>query len=125
MKTPEQNRASCREYYKNHKKEKAEYSKKYYQKNKNKLYKYKKNWLCGKRKRILDFKINGYCVDCGYKGEKYPSVLEFDHIGTDKVFAISQGSSYSWEAIMKEISKCELVCANCHRIRTANRRKVK
>jgi hypothetical protein len=46
-------------------------------------------------------------------------VLEFDHMG-DKLFTVAKGLyDHSWEAVLSEIAKCEVVCANCHRRRTA------
>jgi len=63
---------------------------------------------------------SGGCSDCP---ETNPIVLEFDHL-RDKTHNISEmcRSTYSIEAIQQEIDKCEIVCANCHRIRTHNRR---
>jgi hypothetical protein len=58
------------------------------------------------------------CVDCG---ESDPMVLEFDHL-RDKKFSISQGlQSRNWQSVLDEIAKCEVVCANCHRRRSARR----
>jgi hypothetical protein len=58
------------------------------------------------------------CVDCG---ETDPIVLEFDHIG-HKEFAIAAGiRRHSWRAVLDEIAKRDVVCANCHRRRTAVR----
>lgn len=58
------------------------------------------------------------CVDCG---ETDPLVLEFDHLG-GKEFNISRGlRNTSWQRLIDEIAKCEVVCANCHRRRTALR----
>lgn len=58
------------------------------------------------------------CVDCG---EGDPLVLEFDHLG-DKQFSVGRGiRERPWKAVLAEIEKCEVVCANCHRRRT-NRR---
>jgi hypothetical protein len=58
------------------------------------------------------------CVDCG---EGDPLVLEFDHL-RDKAFNISEGLvDRGWQAVLAEIAKCEVVCANCHRRRTAQR----
>ncbi len=49
-------------------------------------------------------------------------VLEFDHL-KDKAFNIGASlSGRSWASILDEIAKCEVVCANCHRRRTARRR---
>lgn len=61
------------------------------------------------------------CVDCG--GEFPPVAMDFDHRdGEQKIGNISllvnQGSEH---ALMKEIAKCDLVCSNCHRVRTAIR----
>jgi hypothetical protein len=59
------------------------------------------------------------CVDCG---ETDPVVLEFDHL-RDKAFAIGPAlSQRRWQSILDEMEKCEVVCANCHRRRTARRR---
>ena len=56
------------------------------------------------------------CVDCG---ETNPIVLEFDHV-QNKLFAISSSSRrYTLGVVKIEIDKCEVRCANCHRIKTA------
>ena len=58
------------------------------------------------------------CLDCG---EDDPVVLEFDHVG-EKEFSIGHAlKSYKWQRILDEIERCEVVCANCHRRRTARR----
>lgn len=60
------------------------------------------------------------CADCG---GRFPTVcMDFDHRpGTEKKFSVSGASSRKHEAIMDEVAKCDVVCANCHRIRTAAR----
>lgn len=58
------------------------------------------------------------CVDCG---ETDIVVLEFDHL-RDKKFGIAQGlRDREWQSVLDEMAKCEVVCANCHRRRTARR----
>jgi helix-turn-helix protein len=59
------------------------------------------------------------CVDCG---EADPLVLEFDHL-RDKRAAVSwlRVTAHGRPALLEEISKCEVACANCHRRRTARR----
>jgi hypothetical protein len=70
------------------------------------------------RKQILlEYLLAHPCVDCP---EKDPVVLEFDHLG-DKLFDISDGLMRPLEIFLEEISKCEVVCANCHKRRTAKR----
>ena len=62
------------------------------------------------------------CKDCG---RKYPScAMDFDHReGTIKRFCISEcAANFSIESLKREVLKCDVVCANCHRIRTWNRR---
>lgn len=58
------------------------------------------------------------CNDCGIKYPYY--VMDFDHrIPSQKSFTIASNiSKYSLDQIKNEISKCDIVCANCHRIRT-------
>jgi len=61
------------------------------------------------------------CVDCG---TQYPAVcMDFDHRPTEKkAFNISQQwRSISFAELKAETDKCDVVCANCHRIRTADR----
>ncbi len=49
-------------------------------------------------------------------------VLEFDHL-RDKRFNIgAKLVTYPWVDVLEEIAKCDVVCANCHRRRTAQRR---
>lgn len=55
------------------------------------------------------------CMRCGIKD---PRVLDFHHVnGKDKLFGIGGfRRAVGFEQIKKEIEKCEVVCANCHRI---------
>ncbi len=111
--------------YKN-KKDQARCSRKYYLANKEKIKQSAR--LSNKRRmeRNREF-VNNYlknhpCVDCG---ENNIIVLEFDHIRGQKINAIAnmKGSYYSISTIKREIEKCEVRCANCHRIKTFERRK--
>jgi hypothetical protein len=64
------------------------------------------------------------CCDCGKSFEV--CCMDFDHReGTEKEYNVGTmfAHHYSKELIEKELGKCDLVCANCHRIRTRNRRK--
>lgn len=73
-----------------------------------------------KKDAINKIKEASPCTDCGIKYPYY--VMDFDHI-RDKSFGISKMSwRSSLKNIMAEIDKCELVCSNCHRIRTQARR---
>lgn len=60
------------------------------------------------------------CADCS---GAFPLVcMDFDHVRGEKLFTIS--SSYvnvSMAVLLEEIAKCDVVCANCHRIRTSKR----
>lgn len=66
-------------------------------------------------------KLEAGCHDCGYN--EYPEALDFDHVRGDKEFNIGSGNTYTIERLLAEIEKCEVVCANCHRLRTAERRR--
>jgi len=75
---------------------------------------------------IQEYKRDRACMDCGFSGKDFPYVLDFDHLdgGVSKKFTIGSWSQsvLSIEAIVREIEKCELVCANCHRIRTFSKK---
>lgn len=68
------------------------------------------------------YKMSMGCADCGYN--EHPAALDFDHKpDTDKIRDIKSGQQFGWQALMDEVAKCEVVCANCHRIRTSERRR--
>jgi hypothetical protein len=100
----------------------AEYNRAHYLANRD-LYirRARKRAIAVTRERIallIDYFRTHPCVDCR---ETDPLVLEFDHLA-DKAFTISEGlRDRSWTAIVEEMAKCEVVCANCHRRRTAQR----
>jgi hypothetical protein len=70
--------------------------------------------------RIIRSAKNRPCADCGNSYPYY--VMDFDHVHGDKKFTIGDKRKGSTERIVAEIEKCEVVCANCHRIRTFGRR---
>jgi hypothetical protein len=73
---------------------------------------------------VDEYKLSKGCADCGYNA--HPAALDFDHRpGTAKVRDIKRGNTFGWQALLAEIEKCDVVCANCHRIRTVNRRRRK
>lgn len=103
---------------------KNEYNKIWYEKNKDNhkanvrrnAERYKEQFVS----LVNEHKAKG-CTDCGNVYPPY--VMDFDHLeDTDKVSNIAWMSGWSMEKIKTEIAKCEVVCANCHRIRTHNRR---
>lgn len=71
--------------------------------------------------KIQDLKAETGCTDCGIIDRR---VLDFDHIGSDKIADVSEliRRGHAWPKISAEIAKCEVVCSNCHRIRTWERR---
>jgi hypothetical protein len=69
---------------------------------------------------VGDIFRNTSCHDCGVKNI---IVLQFDHRDpSEKTYDISRliQSGASLKRIQEEVSKCDIVCANCHCIRTAN-----
>lgn len=72
------------------------------------------------QKFLLEYLGKHPCVDCG---ESDVVVLEFDHIKGDKKKGVAKmvREGLSLQTIQKEIDKCEVVCANCHKKRTYSR----
>ena len=62
------------------------------------------------------------CQDCGWRS--WPRGLDWDHVRRRKLAGISEmiANRRPLTLIMIEMEKCDVVCANCHRIRTCNRR---
>jgi hypothetical protein len=65
------------------------------------------------------------CADCSWA--KWARGLDWDHVRGPKVatIAIMIGRLDAWQVVQAEMEKCDVVCANCHRIRTCERRKVR
>ena len=74
------------------------------------------------RSIINEIKLNSGCVDC--EGTFPPSVMDFDHVRGTKKYGIAEMVSMAMplDTILKEIEKCEVRCAPCHRTRHKNER---
>lgn len=70
------------------------------------------------RQWLYEYLSDKKCIDCP---ENDPVVLDFDHVKGQKKMLVSQMilSGYSLKTIQKEIEKCDIRCANCHRRKTA------
>lgn len=106
-KDPEKRRAAVRRWYVRHKDEHIERVK--------------------SRGRVINAEVKQLkesqpCLDCG---KSYPHyVMDFDHVRGEKRANIADmiNRSCSRKAVFDEIAKCDLVCSNCHRVRTHTRR---
>lgn len=60
------------------------------------------------------------CVDCGI--QYHPVCMDFDHVRGEKAFNLGAGMSdgLGIEKLRAEIAKCDVRCANCHRLRHHN-----
>jgi len=73
------------------------------------------------RSWMAELKSGLPCTDCG---EIFPIyVMHWDHLPEfEKVAEVSaMVAGRSREAVLEELKKCELVCANCHVLRTISR----
>ena len=68
------------------------------------------------------YKLLVGCAFCGYK--QHYAALEFDHINpSEKLGTISQAyKSWGMKKIKDEIRKCQVLCANCHRVKTMEKK---
>ena len=70
---------------------------------------------------FIDFLKTGKpCADCG--GLFAPYIMEYDHVRGEKRFAIGRMTNHRQSRVLEEIDKCDLVCCNCHRVRTQYRK---
>lgn len=94
--------------------------KKWYEKNRLKHQEYKLKLRIRNDKFIEDYKLSAGCKVCGFK--EHPEALDLHHRdASKKEFSLSRGSNstYSLETLQTEINKCDVLCANHHRIHHA------
>jgi hypothetical protein len=95
-------------------------SKKYYEANKEKVI--KANGLVRKRnrERWSELKSKLQCSRCGFS---HPAALDFHHETRDNHKSVYRlASSGLYKQAIREIQKCSVLCANCHRITHAEER---
>lgn len=84
--------------------------------NRGKMNSYVRKWR-KKNKTLLDeYKMRRGCSRCGYA--EHPSALDLHHTSPeDKKFSIAAKiNNHPFESLIDEIEKCDVLCANCHRI---------
>jgi hypothetical protein len=107
-KSKELRRALCRSCV-------GELTKAHYANNKNRYKDTRRSIRRRNRQFIAEYLRDKACVDCGNTD---PRVFEFDHVRGKKLRDISRmvTDCFSFKNLLKEIAKCEIRCANCHRI---------
>lgn len=70
------------------------------------------------RLKLLELIGKSKCKDCGHKDVR---VLQFDHVRGKKVANVCVYFGRNWTKALAEAKKCDVVCANCHVLRTRNR----
>lgn len=81
-----------------------------------------RSWERKQRLQINKFLLllkSAPCTDCNQHFP--PMAMDFDHIRGEKKFNISEAWKRNFDLVKEELAKCELVCSNCHRVRTASR----
>jgi hypothetical protein len=73
-----------------------------------------------KKDFVNQIKIKKGCAKCGYNA--HPAALDFNHVRGEKKFNVSQDVKVAKDKLLAEIDKCEVLCANCHRVHTYENR---
>ncbi len=70
---------------------------------------------------LKEFKEKNPCMDCKISYTFY--MMDFDHVrGTKQANVAELINTLSKKRLDAEIAKCEIVCSNCHRVRTHMRK---
>lgn len=77
---------------------------------------YQRQWMATRRQQWIE--ANGPCANC-----RSTQNLEIDHIDpTTKVIAVSRLWSYSRVKREAELRKCQVLCEQCHSVKTETER---
>ena len=123
-----------RKWNEENKEKKAEYNKKWREENKEERAKYGKKWREENREHTIEYKrekrkrwrskcveyLGGKCVKCGTTHN-----LQFDHIKREgKKYEITRRLSNNLNNLKEELDKCQLLCYDCHKIKTKSERTI-
>ena len=99
----------------------AAYAAEHYQANKKRRYAHNRRRQLEFRDWYIGLKADHPCADCGQTFD--PVAMQWDHLpGSEKAGSLSDLVKHgNRRLILEEIGKCELVCANCHAVRSAIR----
>jgi hypothetical protein len=103
----------------------AEYSKAYYEKNKKEVIRKVRARRKAHKEWFVSYKEQLSCTICG---ESRPAALDFHHVTpVDEDQKVNElvKDGHCWPKIMREIEKCIVLCANCHRIHHYDERQEK
>lgn len=93
------------------------YNREYYLRRKEKGSKaaYMREFYAKRKERLAELKRDRACLRCGFSD---PCALDFHHRDPkEKSFKIADRAwNVSWERLLEEVEKCDILCANCHRI---------
>lgn len=120
-KHPEKSRASARKYRAENLEKCRANAREYHKNNREKESATQRRTRADRIDKFDLLKMERPCYDCG--GTFPPESMDWDHKpGTIKSFDVALGvTSYSFDRVVDEIAKCQLVCACCHRVRTKSR----
>ena len=111
------NKEKRAEYYKLNKEKIREKRAEYYQLNKEKRLEYAKAQRYEKRAICLEY-LGGKCVKCGTTHN-----LQFDHIKREgKKYTITRRITGNFDNLKEELDKCQLLCVDCHKVKTKSER---
>jgi hypothetical protein len=70
---------------------------------------------------LSELKAVSGCLQCG---EAHPDCLDFHHRDAGaKSFTVCKSKRWAWDTLLREVEKCDILCANCHRKLEAQKRR--
>lgn len=115
----EKKRQQNAKYYRHNKEQAKRWQLAYYHKHKKEILEKKKAKIAETRRLIEDIILSYGCQnpDCCWHGDCVPIMLDFHHFDpAKKVLGISQNYHRGKKVLAREINKCVVLCANCHRM---------